>query len=104
MGVPGGLPSMRSHRAGHDSSDLAAAVAAASVLAPQVALVVKNSLASAADLRDRGSIPVLGRSLHWADPLEEGMATHSGILAWGIPWTEEPGGLQSMGSQRARHD
>ena len=34
------------------------------------------------------------------DPLEKRMATHSGILAWGIPWTEEPGGLQSMGSQR----
>jgi len=37
------------------------------------------------------------------DPLEEGMATHSSILAWRIPWTEEPGGLQSMGSQRVRH-
>ena len=38
------------------------------------------------------------------DPLEEGMATHSSILAWRIPWTEEPGGLQAMGSQRERHD
>ena len=38
------------------------------------------------------------------DPLEEGMAPHSSILAWRIPWTEEPGGLQSMGSQRVRHD
>ena len=38
------------------------------------------------------------------DPLEEGMATHSSILTWRIPWTEEPGGLQSMGSQRVRHD
>ena len=37
-------------------------------------------------------------SLDWEDPLEEGMATHSSILAWRIPWTEEPGGLQSMGS------
>ena len=37
------------------------------------------------------------------DPLEEGMATHSSILAWRIPWTEEPGGIQSMGSQRVRH-
>ena len=37
------------------------------------------------------------------DPLEEGMATHSSILAWRTPWTEEPGGLQSMGSQRVRH-
>ena len=38
-------------------------------------------------------------SVAWEDPLEEGMATHSSILAWRIPWTEEPGGLQSMGSQ-----
>ena len=37
--------------------------------------------------------------LGWEDPLEKGMATHSSILAWEIPWTEEPGGLQSMGSQ-----
>ena len=43
------------------------------------------------------------RSLGWEDPLEKGMATHSSILAWRIPWTEEPGGLQSMGSQRVRH-
>ena len=40
------------------------------------------------------------QSLGGKDPLEEGMATHSGILAWRIPWTEEPGGLQSIGSQR----
>ena len=38
------------------------------------------------------------------DPLEKGMATHSSILAWRIPWTEEPGGLQSTGSHRVRHD
>ena len=38
------------------------------------------------------------------DPLEEEMATHSSVLAWRIPWTEEPGGLQSMGSQRVGHD
>ena len=38
------------------------------------------------------------------DPLEEGMAIHSSILVWRIPWTEEPGGLQSMGLQRVRHD
>ena len=44
------------------------------------------------------------RSLSWEDPLERGMATHSSILAWRIPWTEEPGGLQSMGSQRVGHD
>ena len=44
------------------------------------------------------------QSLGWADPLEEGMATQSTILAWKNPWTEKPGGLQSMGSQRVRHD
>ena len=44
------------------------------------------------------------RSLGWEDPLEKDMATHSSILAWKIPWTEEPGGLQSMGSQRVGHD
>ena len=43
-------------------------------------------------------------SLGWEDPLEEEMATHSSILAWEIPWTEEPGGLQSMGLQRVWHD
>ena len=57
-------------------------------------LVVKNLPASAGDVsagdvRDTGSIPELG----WEDPLEEGMATHSSILAWRIPWTGEPGGL-----------
>ena len=44
------------------------------------------------------------RSLGWEDPLEKGMATHSSILAWRVPWTEEPGGLQSMGLHRVRHD
>ena len=44
------------------------------------------------------------RSLGWEGPLEKGMATHSTILAWKIPWTEEPGKLQSMGSQRVRQD
>ena len=46
------------------------------------------------------------QSLDWEDALEKGKATHShsGFLAWRIPWTEEPGGLQSMGSQRVRHD
>ena len=45
-------------------------------------------------------VPSLGREY----PLEEGMATHSSILAWRIPWTEEPGRLQSMGLQRVGHD
>ena len=44
------------------------------------------------------------QSLGWDDPLEEGTATHSRILAWRIPWTEGPGGLQPMGSQRVGHD
>ena len=44
------------------------------------------------------------QSLGREDPLEEGMATHSSILAWRIPWTEESGGLQSIGSQRVGHD
>ena len=57
-------------------------------------LVVKNLLANAGHIRDTGS------SLGWVDPLEEGMATHSSILAWRSPWTEEPGRLQCMGSQR----
>ena len=43
-------------------------------------------------------------SLGREDPLQEGMATHSSVLAWRIPWTEEPGGLQSMGSQRVGHN
>ena len=53
---------------------------------------------SACNVGDLGSIP--GQK----EPLEKGMATHSSILAWRIPWTEEPGGLQSMESQRVRHD
>ena len=53
---------------------------------------------SACDAGDR--VQSLGRE----DPLEEEVATHSSILAWRIPWTEEPGRLQSMGSQRIRHE
>ena len=59
----------------------------------QMALVVKNPPASVGDIRD--VVPSLGRE----DPLEEGMATHSSIVAWRTPWTEEPGGLWSIGSQ-----
>ena len=44
------------------------------------------------------------QSLGWEDPLEEGKATHSSVLAWRIPWTEEPDRLQSMGSQRVGHE
>ena len=44
------------------------------------------------------------RALGWEDPLEKEMATHSSTLAWQIPWTEEPGGLPSLGSHRVGHD
>ena len=60
-----------------------------------MALIVKN-------------LPVMQETWIWSmgqeDPLEKGMATHSSILAWRIPWTEEPGGIRSMRSQRVRHD
>ena len=64
------------------------------ISASQVAPAVKNPPARAGDARDVGSIPGLGRSL------EEEMETQSSILAWRILWTEEPGGQQSIGSQR----
>ena len=66
--------------------------------ASRVALVVKNPSASAGDVRNKGSIPGSGRSPGGGD------ATHSSILAWRIPWTEEPGRLQSIGSHRVGHD
>ena len=50
------------------------------------------------------SVGDLGWILGWEDPLEEGLATHYSILDWRIPWTEKPGGLQSVGLQRVRHD
>ena len=74
-GKPGGLLSMGSHRVGHDWSDLAAA------------------------MQETWVWP-LGRE----DALEKEMANHSSILAWEIPWTEEPGRLQSMGSQTVGHN
>ena len=61
--------------------------------ASQVALVVENLPANAGDIKDSGSVPGSGRS----PALEKEMATHSSVLAWRIPWTEEPGKLQSMG-------
>ena len=93
------------------------------VWASQMVLVVKNPLANVGDAGDMGSIPGWGRykdmcvcvcvcvcmRLPWwlrdqEDPLEKGMAIHSSILAWRNLWTEEPGGLQSMGSQRVGHN
>ena len=63
--------------------------------APLVAQMVKNLPAV-----QENQVQSLGRE----DPLEKGMATHSSILAWRIPWTEEPGALQSVGSQRVGHE
>ena len=60
-----------------------------------VALMVKNL-----PVMQERLVSSLGRE----EPLEKGVAAHSSILAWRIPWTEEPGGLQSMGSQRVGHD
>ena len=61
--------------------------------------MVKNLPANTGDPGDMGSI-----FLGWKDPLEEEMATHFSTLAWKIPETEAPGGAQSLGSQRVRHD
>ena len=60
--------------------------------------MVKNQPANAGDIRD--AVSILARE----DTPEEGMATHASILAWRIPWTEKPGGLESIGSQRVRHN
>ena len=84
MGEPGGLLSMGSHRVGHDWSDLAA-----------VAQTVKHPVQCR-----RPRFDPWVRKIPWGKE----MAAHSSILAWRIPWTEEPGGLQSMGSQKVRHD
>ena len=66
--------------------------------ASQVMLVVKNPPTSAADRRDAAGV------IPGEEPVEEGMATHSSTLAWRFPWTEVPGGLQSMGLHRLRRD
>ena len=68
------------------------------IWASLVAQTVKNLPANSEDVRDAGLI------LGLEDTLEEGMATHSSILAWRISWREEPGVLQSTGSQRVGHD
>ena len=67
-------------------------------MVPRASLVAQN----VKNLSALQEIPV--RSLGQEDPLEKEMATHSSFLAWRIPWMEEPGRLQSMGSQRVRHD
>ena len=106
-GEPGGLPSTGSHRVGHDWSDLAAAAALCILaflrlsqfncflMASLMAQMVKN-------------LPAMWetqvQSPGQEDPLEKDMATHCSILAWRIPWIEEPDELQSMESQRVGHD
>ena len=70
-----------------------------SVLGVIVASLVAQRLKRLPAMRDAWV-----QSLGWEDPLEKAMAPHSSILAWRIPWMEEPGGLQSLGSQRVRHD
>ena len=82
---PGGLQAMGSQRVGHS-------------LVPNDGSAVK-SLSATQEKQE-----MLVWSLDWEGPLEEGMATHSTILSWRIPWTEEPGGLQFMGSQRVVHN
>ena len=89
------LQSMGLQRAGHDWVTEQQQV---SRRASQVALVVENLPINAGDLRDTCLI------LGWEDPLEQEMATHSSILAWKIPCTEEPRRLQSMGLQRVRYN
>ena len=95
---PGRLPSMGSHRVGHNWSDSAAVAAASSTSRKGGFPGGSDGKESACNEGDMGSI------LGWEDPLEEGMTTHSSILAWRIPWTEEPRRLQSMGLQKVGHD
>ena len=70
-----------------------------SYLIPNIASLVAQRLKRLPEMRE-----TLVRSLGREDPLEKEMATHSSVLAWRIPWTQEPGGLQSMESQRVGHD
>ena len=131
-GKPGGLPSVGLHRVGHNWSDLAAAAAVLSIDEITQEKFEKRTKSRAHIREDMGilhqdEVPELerkycihihrmwwlrrqsvclrcGRSLGQEDPLEKEMATHSSTLAWKIPWTEEPGRLQSMGSKRVGHD
>ena len=92
---PGGLPSMVSHRVGHDWSDLAAAAAAAYIY---VWIFLGSSVVKYPPAIQETHVQSLGQEV----PLEKAMTTHSNILAWEIPWTEKPGGLQCVGSQKSR--
>ena len=96
-GEPGGLPSMGSH-----SRTRLKRLSSSSSSSPRFessASLVAQRLKRLPSMRETW-VQFLG----WEDALEKEMATHSSILAWRIPWTEEPGGLQSTGSQRVGHD
>ena len=114
-GEPGGLPSMRLHRVGHDWSDLAAAAAAIVILMNIsfvcIIFLIKRNLSYIIGFPDGSAVKNLPamqetwetwvQSLGREDPLEEEMATYSKILAWRIPWTEEPGGLHPWGCRES---
>ena len=97
---PGGLQSIGSQRVEHDRSNLEHTYARIKHLLTWALGFPGSSdgKASAYNAGDLGSIP------GWEDPLEKELATHSSILAWKIPWTEEPGRLQFTGLQRVGHD
>ena len=68
-------------------------------------MIIKGAFPMIQTVKNPPAMQEIGvRSLGWEDPLEKGMATHSSILGWRIPWTGKPGGLQSMGSQTVRQD
>ena len=73
-------------------------------LLSRIVLLVRASLVAQTIKNLPALLRARVRSLGWEVPPEKEMATHSTILVWEIPWTKEPGGLQSMGSQRVRHD
>ena len=75
-----------------------------SVIAPNLMMYYTSSLVAQTVKHLPGVRETWVQPLGWEDPLEKEMATHSSTLAWKITWTEEPGRLQSMGLQRARHD
>ena len=95
---PGGLLSIELQRIGYHCSDLAHTHSGKAFISFPGGAVVKNLLADAGDTRDEGSIPMSRKSARRRN------GNPSSILAWKIPWIEEPGGPQSMGSQRVGHD
>ena len=118
-GEPGGLPSMGSHSVGHDRSALASTAiyightneatclcAALYLVFEDILLLTTSKLSAGLPLWLSGKQSTCQcrrhefKSLSWDDPLEKEMATHSSILAWAIPRSEEPGGLQSKASRR----